>query len=132
MSTSQSDPIKRRPLYIVLINIIMKLNLKVIFIYLFFGSNLTSLDLIRNNSKRSFEMLWWVMSHSLTALVTHIVSTLILQVSFITEAQTSYVAMLNILFYTIADMAKVRPSRPFLRPLSLKYLIPHSQFYKKI
>ncbi len=77
-------------------------------------------------------MLWWVMSHSLTALVTHIVSTLILQVSFITEAQTSYVAMLNILFYTLADMAKVQPSRPFLRPLSLKYLIPHSKLFKKI
>jgi hypothetical protein len=39
---------------------------------------------------------------------------------------------------SIPDMAKVRPagrmrpSRFFLRPLSLKYLIPYSQLYKKI
>ncbi len=37
-----------------------------------------------------------------------------------------------------ADMAKlrpagcIRPSRLFLRPLSLKYLIPHSHFFRKI
>ncbi len=39
---------------------------------------------------------------------------------------------------SLPDMAKMRPagrmrpSRLFLRPLSLKYLIPHSQLYQKI